>query len=115
MSHSNRRNGHVAYRLDAPAIVRFRICAGAPAPRQRQTRREAGAQSLRASLGEAAGLPNGGGVATSALEDSTLDPRKEWCIFGGENLLQGSGGPRGWGQASNRKLTGKSQANAQIE
>src|SRR5829696_6073366 len=86
MSHSNRRNAHVAYGLAAPAIVGFRICAGAPAPRQRQTRREAGAQSLRASLGEAAGLPNGGGVATSALEDSTLDPRKEWCIFGDEDL-----------------------------
>jgi len=40
-----------------------RLYAGASAPRERQTRCKAGAQSLRASLmREVAGLPNGGGV-----------------------------------------------------
>src|SRR5215212_2875798 len=58
--------------------------AGAPVPRERQTRREAGAQSLRASsLGEqAAGLSNGGGVIASPGQSiPTLHPRKEWSIL----------------------------------
>jgi hypothetical protein len=59
-------NGHLAYVLFAPGLVRSFTSAGAPALRKRQTRREAGAQSLRASLGEAAGLPNGGGVITGS-------------------------------------------------
>src|SRR5215207_233686 len=58
--------------------------AGAPVPRERQTRREAGAQSLWASsLGEqAAGLSNGGGVIASPGQSIlTLHPRKEWSIL----------------------------------
>src|SRR5215218_3759874 len=58
--------------------------AGAPVPRERQTRREAGAQSLRASsLGEqAAGLSNGGGVIASPGQSiPTLHSRKEWSIL----------------------------------
>jgi hypothetical protein len=52
------KNDRVAYRLDASKLVRYFTSAGAPASRQRQTRREAGTQSLGASY--LAGLSNGG-------------------------------------------------------
>jgi hypothetical protein len=62
----------VRFRVTAPSIERalelLRWFACAPAPRQRQTRREAGAQSLWASLREVARLPNGGGDITSPGE-----------------------------------------------
>jgi hypothetical protein len=39
----------VAYRLDVPKLVRFFTSTGARASRKKQTRREAGAQSLGVS------------------------------------------------------------------
>ncbi len=41
---------HLEVALPACGLVNLCPCASAPAPRERQTRREAGAQSLRASL-----------------------------------------------------------------
>ena len=43
---------HLEVALPACGLVNLCPCASAPAPRERQTRREAGAQSLRASLQE---------------------------------------------------------------
>jgi len=45
--------------------------ACASALREGQTRREAGAQSLRASMGEVAGLPNSGGAFLKTLRPNT--------------------------------------------
>jgi len=55
----------MTYDLLTSELVRFFTCAGAPASRKRQTHREVGTQSLRASyVWEVAGLSNGSGGAT---------------------------------------------------
>src|SRR5215212_7203205 len=71
------------------------------AVRQRQTRREAGAQSLWACLrvGQAAGLPNGGGVSDIPMDDPTLTRWKEWGTHGKGHRLRRYGswdGRCGW-------------------
>src|SRR5919107_2148107 len=59
------RLGHMVHAQPSPGLIQSFAHAGAPAPRERQTRCEAGTQSPRTCEGvQAAGLPNGGGVLT---------------------------------------------------